>query len=148
MKKIELMTGMIFLTGIILNLFSISGAGILLTIGGLIFGSIYFYLGIFIFLNVKPKDWFKRETYKTTSPQRIFGSIATGIALSFVSIGILFMYQSFPGSGIMIKVGGLPLIVILIISIVKFNKTNSKFYTRIITRIALAILFTVIYLVF
>lgn len=148
MKKIEIILGIIFLSGVILQLLLIPGGAFLSTISGLALSSIYFYLGIFIFLDIKFKKWFKRESYKDKSSQKIFGAVVTGTALSTVTIGILFMYQSLPGSEIMILVGGLPLVVILVVSLIKFIKTKSKYYSGIIIRISIVALFYFIHMLF
>ncbi|MDD3858817.1 MAG: hypothetical protein PHW83_01350 [Bacteroidales bacterium] len=148
MKKIETISGIIFIVGIILKYLLIPGAGFLLTISGLVLASIYFYLGIFLFLDIKFKDWFRRESYQNIGPKRIFGAIITGVALSTVMVGIVFMFQYLPGWGIMIIVGGSPLIIILVISIIKFLQTKSNFYTGLIIRIALATILALLHLIF
>lgn len=136
MKKLEVILGILLLIGAILNLFLIPGSGIILTISCLSLSCLYFF-GILIFLNIPLKACLKPNAFTNINPLRIIGSLVTGFALSTILIGLLFLFQSLPGSDIMIHVGVLPLTGILIISIIKYSKTKSKYYSGIILRISL-----------
>ena len=79
----------------------------------------------------------KKESYKELSTFRIVGTIGTGIALSVTTIGLMFKFQSLPGASFNLGVGLLGLIIVTIIGIVKYRKSKSDYYIKIIIRTAI-----------
>lgn len=68
------------------------------------------------------------------SSSRILGSILTGVALAITIIGIMFRFQSWPGTAVMIGGGLVALSVIIIIAFRKYRKTRVDFYCQVLLR--------------
>lgn len=135
MKKVELIFGTVaaisiiykFLLGNELNPFFI------MSVTGL--SVFYTYFSFAYFNNIPFKKILKRDSYRGISKLRILGTVALGFGLGITSLGILWSLMYWPfntyyplGIPILLAVG--------IISFVKFSKTRSGDYVRILKRIA------------
>ena len=134
MRKIELILGILatlsitykFLIGNELNpilIISILGLSLFYT---------YFSFAYFNFIHLN--RIFKRSSYQEISNWKIFGTIGLGFGLGLTTLGILWSLMYWPFNNYYSL--GIPIILIIgIISTMKFSATKSKSYTRIIKRI-------------
>lgn len=136
MKKAEIILGAIALTSLALNLLLVPG-GVVLTVLSLSTLSVfYMYLSFALFNDIQIRRIFKKDSYKGISTMRIVGAILTGLALSMTIVGLLFKFQSWPGATMNLGLGLVGLLIALIVGTVKYSKTKSDYYTKIIKRIA------------
>lgn len=134
MKKTETIFFGLAILGLIMTIFHLPYSGVLLVFSLLSISIFYFYFGFAFFSNIRLKNIFKKESYKDISTKRILGAIATGFALSVSAIGILFKFQSFPGTTVILGIGLFGLIVITIISSIKIQKGTDNYYLKILKR--------------
>jgi hypothetical protein len=95
---------------------------------------LYFHLGFAIFNNIRLRKIFNKESYKNISTLRIFGSIAAGLTLSIAIIGTLFKVMHWPGASVNLIFGFFGILIVSIISIIKYSKTKSPYYSKILSR--------------
>lgn len=95
---------------------------------------LYFHLGFAIFNTIRLRKIFNKESYKNISTLKIFGSIAAGLTLSITVIGILFKVMHWPGASVNLIFGFSGILIVSVISIVKYLKTKSPYYTKILSR--------------
>ncbi len=135
MNKLEKIVGVIVLIALILKLTMIPGGGILIVLSLSILSIIYFPFGFALFNQIEIKRILKRDSYKGLSALRIVGAIGVGMALSLICIGILFKLQHWPGSTSNLLTGLFTSLIVLIIALIRYFKTKSDFYIRIIKRL-------------
>jgi len=136
MKKTELIIGYgIILFMILRLLFNYPYSALLISLFSLILSLMYFGLSFALLNGIRLRNLFKKESYKGISNIRIIGTIATGLVLSLIVIGMLFKYQRWPygNSNLMIALMGL--VPILIITVVKFFNSKSTFYKNMLSRL-------------
>jgi len=134
MKRTELTLIAIAILGFIIGLIGITGGSIFKTLSLGLLALIYFYLGFALFNNIRFRDLFKKNAYSQISKLRIFGAIATGMALSVLTIGILFRIMDWEGAPVMLLVG-LPICgIITITATVKYFVDKSPYYSGILKR--------------
>lgn len=136
MKKSEIIIASLTVISLVLKLVLDYFPGInILTVLLLSFLSmLYFHLGFAIFNTIRLRKIFNKESYKDISTLKIFGSIAAGLALSITIIGILFKVMHWPGASVNLIFGFSGVLIVSVISIVKYLKTKSPYYTKILTR--------------
>lgn len=136
MKKAEVIIASLTVISLILKLVLNYFPGInALTVLLLSFLSLlYFHLGFAIFNNIRLRKIFNKESYKNISRLKIFGSIATGLTLSIMVIGILFKVMHWPGASVNLIFGFIGILIVSIISVIKYLKTKSLYYTKILNR--------------
>ncbi|MFB0925122.1 MAG: hypothetical protein QMB65_07550 [Vicingaceae bacterium] len=132
MKKTEKILIGIAILAIVLKYFFIPESGALFTFSMMILSFIYFYLGFILFNNIRLRKVFKKESYKGISKLKIVGAICTGAALSLITIGFLFKGQHWPGADFNLLIGVICCSVVLIISLIKYNKSKSEYYNKIL----------------
>ncbi|MBA3901031.1 MAG: hypothetical protein H0X62_12625 [Bacteroidetes bacterium] len=137
MRKAEITLVILSIFAIAMNLLLVPYASIITVLTLSALSMIYFYLGIALFNDIKLKYALKKASYKFTSTMKIYGGIATGIALSMTTIGIMFKLQSWPGASFNLWPGLLGLTIISIIGGIKFMKDRTWFYKRIFVRVAI-----------
>lgn len=142
MKRFELILGIPLVIKIALSVLFLpmGGAlGILLsmvtTFAPLILAFIYLIFGAAFFNNLKLAKLFDKRSFQGIGKNRIWGGIFAGISLFLPIYYVTFKVQAYPTSQIIFYLGIIPCSIILFISIYKYFKTKSKYYTRIITRI-------------
>lgn len=133
MKRIEKILGLTALIAVILKLLLIPGGGALLTLS-LAPLAIYYYLSFAILNDIQLKDIFKKESYNGITPLKMIGVIVFGLTLSAITIGALFYLQFWPGAFIQLQAGFVFLLIIFIVSLIRYNKNKSGFYKRIFIR--------------
>ena len=137
MKKAEIILGISSIVALIMNLLLIPFGGFLTVLMLSSLSMIYFYLSFALFNNIRFRNISKKDSYKEVSKMRIIGAIATGIALTFLILGILFKAQSWPGARMYLGVGIFGMIVIFIVGAIKFSANKSSYYTKIFKRLAI-----------
>ena len=136
MKKAEIIIASLTVISLVLKLVLDYFPGInFLTVLLLSFLSmLYFHLGFAIFNTIRLRKVFNKESYKNISALKIFGSIAAGLSLSITIIGILFKVMHWPGASVNLIFGFSGILMVSVLSIVKYLKTKSPYYTKILSR--------------
>ena len=136
MRKVELIFGTVaaisiaykFLLGNEMNplfLMSVTGLSVF-----------YTYFSFAYFNNIPFKKILKRGSYRGISKLRILGTIALGFGLGITTLGILWSLMYWPFNTFYPL--GIPILLTIgIVSFIKFSKTRSEAYVRILKRIAL-----------
>ncbi len=111
MKKITSLSGiisaLIVLVGSIFKTLHWPGAGIIIVVGIALFAVLYATL---LFID--------KQKYATDMMQKI-SNICVYIAMVVISLGFLFKVMHWPGAGVMIYLGFLPIIALLVVSLVR-----------------------------
>lgn len=137
MRKLEILLTGLFLISFTLFFIDIPGGSLFGVAHIISLSLLYLLFGFAIFNKISLRKILKESSYANTSKQRIFGTICLGIALSITLMGILFRLMFWPGSTFNLSFGLILLVIIMILSIVKFMKNNSSFYKMIMLRITL-----------
>jgi hypothetical protein len=137
MKKIEIIMAILSIIALGMNLLLITHAGIFTVMTFTSLSMIYFYLGFALFNGINLRAIFTKDSYKDISLLRILGAMGAGISLSLTIIGLLFIFQSWPGSSVIVMLGLSGLVIVTIIGVVKYLKNKSKYYPRIFIRVAI-----------
>lgn len=130
------------IVGIILT-FSLVTEGQIITMFSLLtLGAIYFPLGFFLLNNIRLRDTIKGGTLVISpkTPNLIMGVVA-GITLSIVCVGALFKLMNLPGSGEMLMMGSIGLIVISILVVALKSTNRNTVLTRTIPALVIGISF-------
>jgi hypothetical protein len=136
-KKAEIIIAAVSIIAMGLKLLLVPGSGILTVLSLSILSVYYMYLSFAIFNRIRPKNFYKKDSYLGISKMRIIGAIGTGLALSITTIGILFKFQSWPGGSFNLGVGLLGLFIVTIIGLIRFNRNKSDYYKGIFKRVAI-----------
>ena len=136
MKKAELILIGLAVLALIMKYFHLPASGILTVLSLSSISVIYMYLGFALFNNLRFSKIFKKESYQGISTNRIIGGIGTGLALSFSAIGILFKFQSWPGTTVQLGVGCFGLGIVTVVSLIKIKKSVDGYYSDILKRVA------------
>lgn len=134
MRKLELIFGTVaaisiaykFILGNDMNtIFIISIMGLCL---------FYIYFSFAYFNKIRFKKILKKTSYKGISKWKILGTIGLGFGLGITILGILWSLMYWPFNTYFSL--GIPLMLIIgIISLIKFSATRSVYYVRILKRI-------------
>jgi hypothetical protein len=135
MTKLEKILLIIASVALILKLLSIPGMSLFLVISLLGLAMLYFYFGFALFNQIEFKNIFKKASYQKIKNTRILGAIGVGSALSIICIGSLFKILHWLGSALYIYVGLSLAFVLMIISLIKFNKSKDDYYKTILIRL-------------
>lgn len=136
MKLTEKILGIIILIGIILMLIPIPGGSILAILGVGLLSLLYFYLGFAFFNGIRARNMFKKASYVGIKGIRIAGAILTGMSLSTVVVGILFKVMLWNGASSMLLISFVPLLVLIVISTIKYLPNKEIYYKNILVRSA------------
>jgi len=136
MKKTEIILIIIAFIALVLNLLLISGGEVATVLSLSALSIIYMYLSFALFNDIRFRDIFKKASYKGISALRIVGAIITGLALAITIVGILFKFQSWAGASINLAIGLTVLGVVAIVGTIKYFKSRSVYYLKILRRIA------------
>jgi len=128
MKKLEiiLLTGAIL--GLLLSLFNVPSHTLILSAFFLVLSLLYFYLGFALFNGIQLRQIFKSESYKGLGSWRIGVAIGTGIAISQITIGVLFTILVYPMAKSLLQVGLVFTAVMLLLASVRNAKEKHRFY--------------------
>ncbi|MET0944778.1 MAG: hypothetical protein ABWY22_05190 [Flavobacterium sp.] len=137
MKITEIIIGSLLATGLLLKMFHIPGGAIFSVLFANLLAIFYLVASFLLFKTDENSVDFDSIPYKKPNSLRILGSIATGISLSTTIIGILFKMMHWPGSIVMLLAGLFSLLVISIISVIKYSKNKSPYYEGLGYRLAI-----------
>jgi hypothetical protein len=141
MKKTEIIFAVMALIGLLFACFRLPFGGMLTVFGFFGLACFYMYFSFAFFNNIPLKKIFKTESYTADTSEkrdyRILISVFLGVSLSLLLTGLLFYFMFWPSAFLMMSVGIVSLIPMLIISIIRFSQTKSKFYIRIFIRVAI-----------
>jgi len=112
----------------------VGAAAIAIIVAGSL-SSTYFYFSFAMFNNVRLKYIFKKSSYIGIKSKRIIGAIAVGVQLSIIVLALLFKLMMWTGAEAMAFMGGVDLVIILLISLIKYAKNKTDFYSYILKRI-------------
>lgn len=148
MKRIEWILLVITLIGVVFIFAFIPGGNILFSFSLLLLSIIYYCLGFAIFNNINLKVVFKKASYSGLSQLRIVGSVLAGMSFSTLIIGMVFKMLNWPGSRIAMLLGLSAMLVLLVISAIKFISKKENFYKNMIVRTSVFIVFTMPLIIF
>ncbi len=144
LKKAELILALLFIIGSILDLFFVPGTQWVMLLSAMALSSLYFYLGFALLNNIPLSGIFKKYAYQGISSLRISGAVITGFLLAITVIGVLFKFMFWKGAYVILFFTVVPYAVIIIISLIRFSKTEDGYYTGIITRVIPATIVSII----
>ncbi len=105
MKKLELITAIGGLLGLMFRYLHVPVSSLLAVLGISLLGVLYFLFGFALFNGIGFGGILKKESYRDTNALRILIAIGLGISLSILVTGLLFKLQLYPGAGTMQVVG-------------------------------------------
>jgi hypothetical protein len=135
MKWLEIGLGISILVAMTVSIIFFPKFQYLIVLTAGITANIYFLLSFALFNNIRIDKILKGGFLQGLNQLRLIGSIFTGFILSIICVGIIFKFQSYPQPNFILGLGIFGLIISLIISIIKFRKTNSSFYKNVFIRI-------------
>lgn len=127
MKKFELILSSFALLGLILKLFHIVGGGIFVVFSMTTLSVLFFPFGLLLFNNISLSKSFRNESYIGISPLRIIATIANGIALSYLSLGLLFKIQHYAGANLLLIVGLFATLIVSVFYFIQNKKLNIEY---------------------
>lgn len=136
MKKLEKISIAVIVAGVVGSLLQIDYSNAVFMIGCTLLAMIYFGLGFALFNDVSLRSIGKAGSFKSVG--RLVGSIAAGVALSIVVIGVQFKFLILQGAGEMLVIGTTLLAIIAIVALAMFiirYKGESSFYKGVFIRI-------------
>jgi hypothetical protein len=134
MKRIEPILILLFFLAIIMNLNLIVFGEILTIISLMSLAIFYFYFSSVIFSGLEFKDVKNKIALSTISPRRKLLSFGTGICLGLTVMGCLFYLMRWPGTSLNLGSGLFGLLVISILSYLKFLKFQAEFHKKLLIR--------------
>jgi hypothetical protein len=137
MKKAEIIIATLSVIAIGMNLLSVPGSGILITLTLSSLSLIYCYFGFALFNNIPLRKIFNNQSYKDISVLRIWGAIVTGFILSATLIGILFKLQSWAHASYNLGAGLVGLLIVTAVGLIKYQNSKADYYVKIFIRIAI-----------
>jgi hypothetical protein len=135
MKKAEKILLSIAVLGLVMKLLYLPAAGtiLVLSISSLIM--FYFYLGFAFFNNLLVREALRKESYKNISTKRVIGAIVVGLTLGTCLVPILFKIQSWPAAKFQVFTGLTAAVLVILISLIKYQKSKDKYYSTILKRV-------------
>ncbi len=119
------------LIGLILLAFLFSamrwpGGGVLLVLSLSALACLYYPLGAFLFNGIRLRHAFNKASYVGLPGSRLLAALGIGMVLSMLVLGMLFKWQFWPGSAIMLGLG-LPLSVAVLLILLYRGSLRSDF---------------------
>ncbi|MBM3421477.1 MAG: hypothetical protein FJY11_10130 [Bacteroidetes bacterium] len=139
MKIVERILIMVVVAGLVMQGMEIGAAGVVQSVSVLCLGTLYFYGGFIIFLDIPLRLILKKESYAGSSVKRVLGSVVAGIGMSQLCMGALFIMREWPMAEMMLVSGGAITVTVLVVSAVKWSKTADRFYFRAIIRTGITV---------
>jgi len=147
MKKLEIILIIGAVVGLVMNLFDLPLNSLVVSLFCLMLALIYFYLGFALFNVIRFRDILKSESYKGLGTWRIAVAIGTGIALSDITIGLMFTLLDYPMARSLLTFGLVLTSIMLLLAAVRNAKEKDRFYRNIILRCAVFIIIDVVFLI-
>lgn len=145
MKNVEKVLVIIFLIGIIFKAFSIVGGNILVFLSLFSLSIFYFFFTFPLLNNLNFNQVFKKKSYDTITSLRTLYSIFCSFAFYSFIIGMLFRIFNWENAVLIFWFGVVFLAICFTISLVKYFQNHSIFYKSVLMRIALFIIFYILY---
>jgi hypothetical protein len=146
MKKLEIILIIGAVVGLLMALFDLPLNSLVVSLFFLVLALIYFYLGFALFNGIRFRDILKSESYKGLGTWRIAVAIITGIALSEITIGLMFTLLDYPMARPLLTFGLVLTSIMLLLAAVRNAKEKDRFYRNIILRCAVFIIIDVVFL--
>lgn len=146
MKKLEIILIIGAVVGLVMALFDLPLNSLVVSLFCLTLALIYFYLGFALFNGIRFRNILKAESYKGLGSWRIAVAIGTGIALSEITIGLMFTLLDYPMARSLLTFGLVLTSIMLLLAAVRNAKEKDRFYRNIILRCAVFIIIDVVFL--
>jgi len=147
MKKLEIILIIGAAIGILMMFLNVPLNSLVVSVCFLMLSVLYFYLGFALFNGIHLRKMFNPESYKGLGTWRILLAIGTGVALSELTIGIMFTIRNYPMAKSLITFGIVLAAIVMIMAVAKNASEKNPFYGNIILRCLIFIVIAVIFLV-
>lgn len=144
MKITEKILLALALIGITFSFIPFPGGSVLTVLSLSVLSLLYFYFSFALLHNIKFRNIFKKSSYAGISTIRIVGSVASGMVISTLTIGLLFELMMWPGASAMMIIGVVPALIIIVISFIKYLSGKSDFYKSVLVRIVPLLILTAV----
>lgn len=135
MKKVEIILAILSVVAIAMDLLFIPGGSGLTMIFLFTLSGMYMYFSFAILNDIGLRKIFKSESYQSTSPFRVVGTVFVGFQLATTIIGILFKILNWTGADEMLSVGLVGLFIAGVVGLIRYRKSGSATYPRVFRRI-------------
>lgn len=146
MKKLEIILIAGAVIGLLLALLNVPLSSLVVSLFCVALGILYFYLGFALLNGIPLRKIFVPESYKGVGTWRIATAVGTGLALSILTIGIMFTILSYPMAKTLLIAGLASTAVVFILAIVKNAREKNPFYRDIIIRCVVILVIAIIFL--
>ena len=146
MKKFEKIIAIIAVIALVMKYLQIPGGALLMMLSFGVLAVFYYIFGSALFndIELRFKELFDRKVFdeiinfkNKSDALTTFIEKLTRWGLSAALLGILFKLQHFPGANILLLIGISTLIIVTIVSMVKYRETRSEVYLRMFIRTAI-----------
>ena len=125
MKKIEIGLVVFALLSVTLEIFNVVGSSFLSMISFLVLSCLYYGFSFALFNGIGFRGMLKAHSYKGVSLMQILMSIAAGLGLANLLVGILFKMLDLEAAGELLVAGVITISFALVVTIWKFVKERS-----------------------
>jgi putative Mn2+ efflux pump MntP len=146
MKKLELVLIIGAVVGLVMMLFNVPLDSMIVSVFFITLGCLYFYLGFALLNDIRFRDIFKADSYKGLGIWRILIAIGSGIASSWLTIGLMFSILNYPMAGTFLIVGIVFAAIMITLALIRNMRDKNKFYRNVILRCFVFIIIGVIFL--
>lgn len=146
MKKLEIILIAGAVVGLLLALFDVPLHSLIVSLFFMTLALLYFYLGFALFNGIRFLNIFKAESYKGLGIWRIAIAIGTGIALSDLTVGLMFTILDYPMAELLLTMGLVLTSIMLLLAAIRNAKEKDQFYRNIILRCAVFIIIRTVFL--
>ena len=112
-------------------------------ITSIVLSTFYFALGPLYFNGIALRDIFRKSAYARTSVLRFIGAFGAGSTLSTLVVSAVFSLLNYTGGREMFLIGAFSALVILMVSLIRYQKAKDPFFMRIVTRLTLLMVLNV-----
>jgi hypothetical protein len=137
MRLAEIILGALCVLSVILKCFFIPGSPVLAVFSFTLLSVYYFVFTLPACTGIQMKDLFKKESYNNAGEKFSFiliVAVPTGLALSAIIMGLLFVIQLWPMALVQIQQGIVLMAIALVIAVVRYGMTRSDFYLPVFKR--------------
>ncbi|MCK7540988.1 MAG: hypothetical protein MZV63_63910 [Marinilabiliales bacterium] len=147
MKKLEIILIIGAVIGLLMALLNVPLNALVVSVCFLMLGLLYLYLGFALFNGIPIQKIFDPESYKGLGTWRILLAVGTGVALSEITIGLMFTIRNYPMAKSLMTFGIVLAAIMMILAVFKNAKEKNQFYRNIILRCLIFIVIAIIFLV-
>jgi hypothetical protein len=135
MKQAEKIIGIFVIVAMIARLlYDYPYASNLIVFPAIFLSLLYFFFSFLLLNDIRLRNVFKKESYKSMNALRIVGTIASGVVFFIILTGILFKFQNWPYGNYNLYTGLMLLFSISIFVIIKFIIKKAAFYRNVLIR--------------